>query len=167
VVAVRRFEHEHYAHLNREQLADKVPDGLEAYERCRPLAEHIAGVPLIDQHAHGCWLAAGGSVAGLRNALNEANNRAARRLRLGIRHTTGASPCVLTALRLLGLPSTHAEPEDYWGTPQSATPKRGLAQIFLRAGRAVSDWLIDTGYADGVAEGGHRSPRCPANRAPS
>jgi glutamine synthetase len=23
VVAVRRFEHEHYAHLNREQLADK------------------------------------------------------------------------------------------------------------------------------------------------
>ena len=36
------------------------------------LAEHIAGVPLIDQHAHGCWLAAGDRRR-FENALNEAN----------------------------------------------------------------------------------------------
>jgi len=27
------------------------------------LADHIAAVPLIDQHMHGCWLAAGGPAA--------------------------------------------------------------------------------------------------------
>ena len=36
------------------------------------LAEHIAGVPLIDQHVHGCWLAAGDRRR-FENALNEAN----------------------------------------------------------------------------------------------
>jgi predicted TIM-barrel fold metal-dependent hydrolase len=36
------------------------------------LAEHIADVPLIDQHAHGCWLAAGDR-SRFENALNEAN----------------------------------------------------------------------------------------------
>ncbi|MBV9349970.1 MAG: amidohydrolase, partial [Mycobacterium sp.] len=36
------------------------------------LAQHIAEVPLIDQHMHGCWLTAGDRKR-FENGLNEAN----------------------------------------------------------------------------------------------
>jgi uncharacterized protein len=36
------------------------------------LVDHIAGVPLIDQHAHGCWLETGDRQR-FENGLNEAN----------------------------------------------------------------------------------------------
>ena len=110
------------------------------------LAEHIAGVPLIDQHAHGCWLSAGDR-SRFENALNEANVEPLADFDSGFDTQLGFAVRAHCA-PLLGLPR-HAEPEDYWERRSQHT-EAGLAQILLRAA-GVSDWLIDTGYADGVA----------------
>jgi uncharacterized protein len=111
------------------------------------LAEHIAGVPLIDQHAHGCWLAAGDRRR-FENALNEANTEPLADFDSGFDTQLGFAVRAHCA-PLLGL-ATHAEPRDYWER-RSRLTEAELAQIFLRAA-GVSDWLIDTGYAEGVAD---------------
>jgi predicted TIM-barrel fold metal-dependent hydrolase len=111
------------------------------------LAEHIAGVPLIDQHAHGCWLSAGDR-SRFENALNEANVEPLADFDSGFDTQLGFAVRAHCA-PLLGLPQ-HAEPEEYWARRSQHT-EAGLARIFLRAA-GVTDWLIDTGYADGVAE---------------
>jgi predicted TIM-barrel fold metal-dependent hydrolase len=111
------------------------------------LAEHIAGVPLIDQHAHGCWLSAGDR-SRFENALNEANVQPLAEFDSGFDTQLGFAVRAHCA-PLLGL-RQHAEPEEYWERRCQHT-EAGLARIFLRAA-GVTDWLIDTGYADGVAE---------------
>ncbi len=111
------------------------------------LADHIAGVPLIDQHAHGCWLEAGDRQR-FENSLNEANTEpladfdSAFDTQLGFAVRAHCAP-------LLGLPK-HAEPQQYWQRRSQLTETE-LARLFLRAA-GVSDWLVDTGYAAGVAD---------------
>jgi hypothetical protein len=111
------------------------------------LADHIAGVPLIDQHAHGCWPEAGDRHR-FDNGLNEANTEpladfdSAFDTQLGFAVRAHCAP-------LLGLPK-HAEPQRYWRRRSQLTETE-LARLFLRA-VGVSDWLIDTGYAEGVAD---------------
>jgi uncharacterized protein len=114
------------------------------------LSEHIAGVPLIDQHAHGCWLTAGDR-SRFENALNEANMEPLADFDSGFDTQLGFAIRAHCA-PLLGLPR-HTEPQHYWERRHQYT-EAGLAQIFLRAA-GVSDWLIDTGYADGVADVTH------------
>jgi len=111
------------------------------------LADHIAGVPLIDQHAHGCWLEAGDRQR-FENGLNEANTEpladfdSAFDTQLGFAVRAHCAP-------VLGLPK-HAEPHIYWQRRSELTETE-LARLFLRAA-GVSDWLVDTGYAEGVAD---------------
>ena len=111
------------------------------------LADHIAGVPLIDQHVHGCWLEAGDRHR-FENGLNEANTEpladfdSAFDTQLGFAVRAHCAP-------LLGMPK-HAEPQDYWQR-RSQLAETELARLFLRAA-GVSDWLVDTGYAEGVAD---------------
>ncbi len=111
------------------------------------LAEHIAGVRLIDQHMHGCWLTAGDRPR-FENALNEANTEKLAHFdsgfdtQLGFAIRTHCAP-------LLGLPK-HAEPRDYWHR-RSQLSEAELARIFLPAA-GVSDWLVDTGYSQDVAD---------------
>jgi len=113
------------------------------------LADHIAGVPLIDQHAHGCWLQAGDRQR-FENGLNEANTEpladfdSAFDTQLGFAVRAHCAP-------LLGLPK-HAEPQQYWQRRSQLTETE-LGRLFLRAA-GVSDWLVDTGYAEGVADVG-------------
>jgi len=111
------------------------------------LADHLAGMPLIDQHVHGCWLTAGDRQR-FENALNEANTDPLADFDSGFDTQLGFAIRAHCA-PLLGLPE-HAEPQDYWQR-RSQIPEAELARIFLQAA-GVSDWLIDTGYADGVAD---------------
>ena len=123
------------------------------------LADHIAAVPLIDQHMHGCWLAAGDRQR-FENGLNEANTEPLADFdsgfdtQLGFAVRTHCAP-------LLGLPK-HADPQKYWQL-RSRLTETELARIFLRAA-GVSDWLVDTGYAEGVA-GVAQVAELSANRA--
>jgi predicted TIM-barrel fold metal-dependent hydrolase len=107
------------------------------------LAEHIDRVTLIDQHAHGCWLAAGDRRR-FENALNEANTEPlvdpGFDSQLGFAVRAHCAP-------ILGLPK-HVEPQAYWERRQKHS-EAALARLFLPAAN-VSDWLIDTGI-DGVA----------------
>jgi len=111
------------------------------------LADHIAAVPLIDQHVHGCWLTVGDRQR-FENGLNEANTEpladfdSAFDSQLGFAVRAHCAP-------LLGLPK-HADPQEYWQRRSQLTEIE-LARIFLRAA-GVSDWLVDTGYAEGVAD---------------
>jgi uncharacterized protein len=112
-----------------------------------PLARHIAEVPLIDQHVHGCWLTAGDRKR-FENGLNEANTEplagfdSAFDSQLGFAVRTHCAP-------VLGLPS-HVEPQDYWARRSQFTEAE-LARLFL-SGAKVSDWLVDTGFAGAVAD---------------
>jgi predicted TIM-barrel fold metal-dependent hydrolase len=114
------------------------------------LADHIAGVPLVDQHAHGCWLASGDRRR-FDNALNEANIEPLADFDSGFDTQLGFALRAHCA-PLLGLPE-HAEPDDYWRRRRQLTEPES-ARIFLQAA-GVSDWLIDTGYAEGVADVPH------------
>src|ERR1700751_6469522 len=111
------------------------------------LAEHIAGVRLIDQHAHGCWLSAGDRPR-FENALNEANVEPIADFdsgfdtQLGFAVRTHCAP-------LLGLPP-HATPDEYWRR-RTQFAEVELAQLFLGAAR-VSEWLVDTGLPEGTAD---------------
>jgi predicted TIM-barrel fold metal-dependent hydrolase len=102
------------------------------------LASHIAEVPLIDQHVHGCWLTAVDRVR-FEQALNEANTGPAADggfdSQLGFAVRTHCAP-------LLGLPK-HVEPERYW-QKRSEVGGEELAHLFLH-GAGVTDWLVDTG----------------------
>jgi predicted TIM-barrel fold metal-dependent hydrolase len=111
------------------------------------LADHVAGVPLIDQHAHGCWVTAGDR-SRFENALNEANTDTLADFDSGFDTQVGFAIRAHCA-PLLGLPE-HADPQDYWQRRSQLT-ETDLARIFLQAA-GVSDWLIDTGYADGVSD---------------
>lgn len=113
------------------------------------LREHAESVALVDHHVHGCWL---GGVRGVdrarfENALNEANTEplagfdSAFDTQLGFAVRAHCAP-------LLDLPP-HADSDTYWAA-RSAVDEADLAHRFLRSAH-VSDWLVDTGFADGVA----------------
>jgi uncharacterized protein len=111
------------------------------------LAEHVNSVRLVDHHVHGCWVSSGDR-ARFVNALNEANTAdlpdhdAAFDSQLGFAVRADCAP-------LLGL-APHADWTTYW-LRRSEFDEGELARIFLpEAG--VSDWLIDTGLTDGVAD---------------
>jgi predicted TIM-barrel fold metal-dependent hydrolase len=111
------------------------------------LAEHIENVPLVDHHVHGCWLGAPDR-ARFENGLNEANTEpladfdSAFDTQLGFALRAHCAP-------LLGLPR-HADAEAYW-TRRSQHTEETLARVFLSHAK-VSDWLVDTGFASGVAD---------------
>jgi uncharacterized protein len=111
------------------------------------LADHIAGVPLIDQHMHGCWLTAGDRRR-FENSLNEANTEPLAEFDSGFDSQLGFAVRAHCA-PLLGLPK-HADLEEYWQRRSQLTEAE-LARIFLPAS-GVSDWLVDTGYAEGVTD---------------
>ena len=135
-------------------MADSVPKAAGS-----ALADHIAVVPLIDQHMHGCWLAAGDRQR-FENGLNEANTEPLADFDSGFDTQLGFAVRAHCA-PLLGLPK-HADPQEYWQR-RSRLTETELARIFLRAA-GVSDWLVDTGYAEGVA-GVAQVAELSANRA--
>jgi predicted TIM-barrel fold metal-dependent hydrolase len=108
------------------------------------LAQHTAGVTLIDQHVHGCWLAAGDRRR-FENALNEANTEPLASFDSGFDSQLGFAVRARCA-PILGL-AKHAEPQEYW-EHRSRFGEAELARLFLPAA-GVSDWLVDTGL--GVA----------------
>ncbi|MBV9088740.1 MAG: amidohydrolase family protein [Mycobacteriaceae bacterium] len=110
------------------------------------LAQHIADVRLVDHHVHGCWLTAP-ERARFENALNEANLEPVARFDSAFDTQIGFAVRAHCA-PLLGLPS-HADPDTYWRR-RSELAEPELAGLFLAAA-GVSDWLVDTGLADGVA----------------
>lgn len=113
----------------------------------RSLAEHIENLPLVDHHVHGCWLATPDR-ARFENGLNEANTEpiasfdSAFDTQLGFAVRAHCAP-------LLGLPR-HADADAYW-TRRSQHTEDTLAHVFLPHAK-VSDWLVDTGFASGVAD---------------
>ena len=114
------------------------------------LGEHVDTVPLIDHHVHGCWLQSGDRRR-FENGLNEANAEpladfdSAFDTQLGFAVRAHCAP-------LLDL-SRHAGPDVYWDR-RSELSELDLARLFLPAAN-VSDWLVDTGFASGVADLGH------------
>jgi len=111
------------------------------------LTDHIAAVALIDQHAHGCWVEAGDRQR-FENGLNEANTEPLADFDSGFDTQLGFAVRAHCA-PLLDLPK-HAAPQDYWQR-RGQFAEAELARIFLRAA-GVSDWLIDTGYAEAVTD---------------
>lgn len=115
--------------------------------RLSALAEHVENVPLVDHHVHGCWLQAP-SRAGFENGLNEANTEplagfdSAFDTQLGFAVRAHCSP-------LLRLPR-HADADEYWNR-RCEHAEADLARLFLTEAK-VSDWLMDTGFASGVAD---------------
>lgn len=111
------------------------------------LAEHVDGVSLIDHHVHGCRLAPVDRRR-FEDSLNEANTEpladfdSAFDTQLGFAVRAHCAP-------LLGL-ARHAGPDEYWQTRHERS-EADLAQLFLSSAR-VSDWLVDTGFATGVAD---------------
>ena len=115
--------------------------------RASALGEHVDTVPLIDHHVHGCWLRSG-ERRRFENGLNEANVEpladfdSAFDSQLGFAVRAHCAP-------LLGL-SRHAGPDAYWERRMGHS-EPDLARLFLPAAN-VSDWLVDTGFASGVAD---------------
>ena len=111
------------------------------------LAEHIENMPLVDHHVHGCWLTAPDR-AKFESGLNEANVEpladfdSAFDTQLGFAVRAHCGP-------LLGLPR-HANADVYWNRRSEHT-EGALAKLFLSDAK-VSDWLVDTGFASGVAD---------------
>jgi predicted TIM-barrel fold metal-dependent hydrolase len=111
------------------------------------LAEHIETVALVDHHVHGCLLR---PIERRRfeNLLNEANVEpladfdTAFDTQLGFAMRAHCAP-------LLGLPR-HSDADAYWRA-RSALSEDDLARRFLSSAN-VSDWLVDTGFAAGVAD---------------
>ena len=108
------------------------------------LAEHIGELTLIDQHVHGCWMAAGDRQR-FENALNEANTEpivaSGFDSQLGFAVRAHCAP-------ILGLPK-HVEPQSYWER-RCQFSEAELARMFLPAA-GVSDWLVDTGIGADTA----------------
>jgi uncharacterized protein len=111
------------------------------------LAEHLSAVRLVDHHVHGSWTDAG-TRARFENGLNEANVEplaafdTAFDTQLGFAIRKHCAP-------LLDLPE-HAEPQQYWERRCELSEDR-LSRLFLSAA-GVSDWIIDTGFSQGVAD---------------
>jgi len=110
------------------------------------LAEHLAALPLVDNHVHGFWLSAADRRR-LENALNEANTEPLADFDSGFDTQIGFAVRAHCAPRL-GLPA-HAGPEAYVNRRDGYRPDE-LARLFLSAA-GVSDWLVDTGLTDDVA----------------
>lgn len=110
------------------------------------LAERIVGLPLIDNHVHGFWLAAGDRTR-FDNALNEASTEPLADFDSGFDTQLGFAVRAHCA-PLLGL-DRHADPDAYWQRRCEHT-EIDLARRFLGAA-GVSDWLLDTGLSEGVA----------------
>jgi predicted TIM-barrel fold metal-dependent hydrolase len=104
------------------------------------LAHHIDEVALIDQHVHGCFVAAGDRRR-FENALNEANTEPLADFDSGFDSQLGFAVRTHCA-PLLGLPK-HVDPRLYWER-RSQFSEADLARLFLPAA-GVSDWLVDTG----------------------
>jgi uncharacterized protein len=111
------------------------------------LAEHVSNVWLVDHHVHGCWTAPGDRQR-FANALNEADTEPGADFESAFDSQIGFAVRAHCA-PLLGLPR-HVDPSTYWQR-RSEFCEEELAQIFLRAA-GVSDWLVDTGWSDGVAD---------------
>lgn len=111
------------------------------------LREHAEAVRLVDHHVHGCWLTSGDRVR-FENALNEANTEPLAEFDSGFDSQLGFAVRAHCA-ELLGL-QPHADPDHYWSA-RSSIAESVVAQQFLSAA-GVSDWLVDTGFAAGVAD---------------
>lgn len=111
------------------------------------LDEHVESVPLVDHHVHGCWLSAVDR-GRFENALNEANTEpvadfdSAFDTQLGFAVRAHCSA-------VIGLPR-HVEADTYWQRRAGAA-EADLARVLLGAAH-VSDWLVDTGFAEGVSD---------------
>jgi predicted TIM-barrel fold metal-dependent hydrolase len=111
------------------------------------LAEHIDTVPLIDHHVHGCRLRPVDR-RWFENSLNEANVEplaefdSAFDTQLGFAVRAHCAP-------LLRLPR-HRDADSYWRA-RGEHSEMDLARLFLSSAN-VSDWLVDTGFATGVAD---------------
>jgi predicted TIM-barrel fold metal-dependent hydrolase len=111
------------------------------------LTQHIRRVALIDQHMHGCWLT-NVDPRRFENALNEANTQPLADFDSGFDTQLGFAVRAHCAA-VLGLPR-HVAPEEYWER-RSQFSETDLARRFLPAA-GVSNWLIDTGFAEGVTD---------------
>lgn len=111
------------------------------------LAEHVEQVTLVDHHVHGCWLRRPVRPK-FENALNEANTEpladfdSSFDTQLGFAVRAHCAP-------LLGL-DVHADADAYWRR-RCEYAEEELAGLFLSSAK-VSDWLVDTGFASGVAD---------------
>lgn len=111
------------------------------------LRDHIETVPLVDHHVHGCWLERPDRPR-FENALNEANIEPLADFDSAFDTQLGfavRAHCATT----IGL-DRHADADVYWAQ-RNTVPETELAQRFLSAAR-VSDWVVDTGFAAGVAD---------------
>jgi len=111
------------------------------------LQDHVHAVQLVDHHVHGCWLRPGDR-ARFENALNEANTEPLADFDTAFDTQLGfavRAHCAAT----LGL-DRHADADAYWAR-RTSVPEDVLAQRFLSAAQ-VSDWVVDTGFASGVAD---------------
>jgi len=104
------------------------------------LAEHLAGLRLVDNHVHGYWLS-GVDRSRFENGLNEANTEPLAEFDSGFDTQLGFAVRAHCA-PLLGLPE-HVGAEGYWQR-RSAHSESELARVFLPAA-GVDHWLVDTG----------------------
>ena len=111
-----------------------------------PLAEHIEHVALVDHHVHGCWLESPDRRR-FENGLNEANTEPLADFDSSFDTQVGFAVRAYCA-PLLGLPA-HADGDAYWDR-RCDHSETDLARLFLSSA-TVSDWLVDTGFAVGVA----------------
>ena len=110
------------------------------------LTEHVSRLRLVDHHVHGCWLDGQGRRR-FENALNEANTEPIAAFDSGFDTQLGFAVRAHCA-PLLRLPA-HASADEYWRRRSEFT-ESDVARLFLPAA-GVSDWLVDTGLADGTA----------------
>lgn len=110
------------------------------------LADHLAAVPLVDHHVHGCWLT-GVDRARFENGLNEANTEPLAAFDSGFDTQLGFAVRAHCA-GPLGMPR-HAEPDAYWDGRRRLGEPEVARRLLAAAG--VTDWLVDTGFASGVA----------------
>jgi uncharacterized protein len=110
------------------------------------LAEHVENVPLIDHHVHGCWLQPPDRRS-FENGLNEANVEPLAQFDSAFDSQIGFAVRAHCA-PLLDL-RRHSDADTYW-RHRSNHGEAELARRFLSSA-GVSDWLVDTGFADGVA----------------
>ena len=110
------------------------------------LAEHIAGVQLVDNHVHGYWLSTGDRRR-FENGLNEANTESLADFDSGFDTQLGFAVRAHCAAAL-GL-APHADPDTYWQQRSSHTEAE-LARLFL-SNAGVSDWLVDTGLSADIS----------------
>ncbi|MGK2880017.1 MAG: amidohydrolase family protein [Mycobacterium sp.] len=115
--------------------------------RSAALAQRAAETPLVDHHVHGCWLVEGDR-GRFESGLNEANTEPVAAFdspfdtQLGFAVRAHCAP-------VLGL-AKHAESDDYWQHRCEFSEQQLAHRLLPAAG--VSDWLIDTGFAHGVAD---------------